>query len=91
MTPLVANKTSRNDVVPPIPSSILPSKQMFSRTLKLPGLTKGEAMKASELFDGASPHRKVAVKAATTLALEGCRAGSDEGFRLSRHGGLLIN
>jgi hypothetical protein len=64
---------------------------MLSSALKLPGLTTGEAMKARELFDGASPHRKVAVKAATTLALEGCRAGFDEGFRLSRHGGLLIN
>lgn len=91
VTPLIAHKTSGNDVAPPIPSPILPSKQMLSSTLKLPGLTKGDAMKASELLDGASPHRKVAVIAATTLTFEGCGAGFDEGFRLSRHGGLLIN
>jgi hypothetical protein len=64
---------------------------MFSSALKLPDLTKGYAMKASELLDGASPHRKVAVIAATTLAFEGSRSGVDERFRLSRHGGLLIN
>ena len=91
MTPLVANNTSCNDVVPPIPSSILPSKQMFSSALKLPGLAKGDAIKASELLDGVTPHREVTVIAATTLAFKGCRAGFDEGFRLSRHGGLLIN
>lgn len=88
---LVTHKASRNNIATLIPSPILPSKQMLSSALKLPGLTKGDAMKASELLDGASPHRKVAVIAATTLALEGCSAGFDEGFRLSRHGGLLIN
>ena len=91
MTPLIAHKTSGNDIAPPIPSPILPGKQMLSSALELPGLAKGDAMKASELLDGASPHREVAVIAATTLAFEGCRAGFDEGFRLSRHGGLLIN
>lgn len=64
---------------------------MLSSALKLPGLTKGDVMKASELLDGASPHRKVAVIATTTLALEGSRSGFNESFRLSRHGGLLIN
>jgi hypothetical protein len=64
---------------------------MLSSALELPSLTKGDSMKASELLDGASPHRKVAVIAATTLAFEGCGAGFYKGFRLSRHGGLLIN
>ena len=91
MTPLIAHKTSSNDVAPPIPSPILPGKQMLCSALELPSLTKSDAVKASELLDGASPHWKVAVIATTTLALEGCRAGFDEGFRLSRHGGLLIN
>lgn len=91
MAPLVANKTSRNDVVPPIPSSILPGKQMLCSALELPSLTKSDAVKASKLLDRASPHRKITVITATTLAFEGCRAGFDEGFRLSRHGGLLIN
>lgn len=88
---LIAHKTSRNNIAPPITSPILPSKQMLSSALKLPGLTKSDAVKASKVLDGASPHREVAVIAATTLAFEGCRAGFDEGFRLSRHGGLLIN
>lgn len=44
---------------------------MFSSALKLPGLTKGDAVKTSEVFDGASPHREVAVIAATTLVFEG--------------------
>lgn len=80
VTPLIAHKTSGNDIVPRIPSPILPSKQMLSSTLKLSGLPKGDAMKASELLYRTTPHRKVAVKAATTLALEGCGAGFDEGF-----------
>ena len=91
MSSLIAHKTSRNNVTPPIPSPLLPGKQMLSSALELPGLAKCDAVKASELLDGASPHWKVAVIATTTLALEGCRAGFDEGFRLSRHGGLLIN
>lgn len=91
MPSLIAHKTSRNNVTPPIPSPILPGKQMLSSALELPSLTKSNIVKASEVLDGASPHRKVAVIAATTLAFEGCRAGFDEGFRLSRHGGLLIN
>lgn len=91
VTPLIAYKASRNNIATLIPSPILPSKQMLSSALKLPGLTKSDAMKASEVLDGTSPHRKVAVIAATTLAFEGCRAGFDEDFRLSRHGGLLIN
>ena len=91
MTALITHPASRNNISTPIPSPILPSAQMLSSALKLPGLTKGDAVKASEMLDGASPHRKVAVIAATTLAFEGCGAGFDEGFRLSRHGGLLIN
>ena len=91
VTPLIAHKTSGNDIAPPIPSPILPGKQMLSSALELPGLAKCDAVQARELIDGASPHRKVAVIAATTLALEGCGARFDEGFRLIRHGGLLIN
>lgn len=91
VTPLIAHKTSRDNVAPPIPAPILPGMQMLSSALKLPSLTQGNTVKASEVLDRATPHRKVAVKTATTLALEGCGAGFDEGFRLSRHGGLLIN
>ena len=91
VTPLIAHKTSSNDVAPPIPSPILPGKQMLCSTLELSGLAKCDAVQASKVLDGATPHRKVAVIAATTLAFEGCGAGFDEGFRLSRHGGLLIN
>ena len=70
---------------------ILPSKQMFSSALELSGLTKCDAVQASKVLDGAAPHWEIAVVAETTLALEGGRSGFDEGFRLSRHGGLLIN
>lgn len=91
MASLIAHKTSSNDVAPPIPSPILPGKQMLCSTLELSGLAKCDAVQASKVLDGATPHRKVAVIAATTLAFEGCGAGFDEGFRLSRHGGLLIN
>ena len=71
VTPLIAQKTSRNDVAPTIPSPILPGKQMLSSALELPGLTKSDAVQASKVLDGTSPHWKVAVIAATTLAFEG--------------------
>lgn len=86
---LIAHKASRNDVAPTIASPILSSKQMLSSALQLSGLAKGDAVQASKVLDGAPPHREVAVVAATTLAFEGSRSGFDEGFRLSRHGGLL--
>lgn len=71
VTPLIAQKTSCNDVAPTIPSPILPGKQMLSSALELPGLTKSDAVQASKVLDGTSPHREVAVIAATTLAFEG--------------------
>jgi len=88
---LITHPTSCNNITPSIPSPILPSEQMLSSALKLPSLTKSNTVKASEVFDGALPHWEVAVIAAPTLAFEGSRSGFDEGFRLSRHGGLLIN
>lgn len=88
---LIAHKASRNDVAPTIPSPILPGKQMLSSALELPGLSKSDAVQASKVLDGAAPHWGVAVIAKTALAFEGSKSGFDEGFRLSRHGGLLIN
>ena len=71
MASLIAHKASRNNVTPPIPSPILPGMQMLGSALELPSLTKSNTVKASEVLDGTSPHREVAVIAATTLAFEG--------------------
>jgi len=71
VAPLIAHKTSGNDIATPIPSPILPGKQMLCSALELSGLARCDAVKANKVFDGTPPHREVAVVAAATLAFEG--------------------
>jgi hypothetical protein len=87
MTALIAQQAGGSNVGLAISTAILPSDQMLSCALEVPGMAKGKAMELGEGFRGITPHLKAAVIAAATLAIEGREAMFDD--RFIGHSGLL--